>query len=71
MANVQQAMQALEENKVVLTTMGSRTVRVNSLVQGKYSVVMQWSHADFPEARYDDVEEGQEFVIRSEFARNR
>ena len=69
MATIQEASQAKSESKVVVTDYAGRRVTVNALSQGRDGWVMSWSHKDYPEAHVDQVDDSQEFVIRSKYAR--
>ncbi len=70
MATVQEAQQALNEEKVVLAKFAGRDVTVNTLLQGTNGWVMTWSHSDYPEAHVDLLGDGDvEFIIRNKYAR--
>lgn len=73
MATLQEAIQAKKDGKVVLADWAGRRVTINDFAQNEQTKEWsaEWSHADYPSARWDPVAEGQQFIIRGEYGRYR
>jgi hypothetical protein len=69
-ASIQDAMKALDEEKVVLADLAGRRVTINSIGQaasGQWFAF--WSHRDFPDRQDSDLEGDEKFIIRGKYGK--
>lgn len=73
MGDLQEAIQAKKDGKVVLADWTGRRVTINNLVQNQETKqwFAEWSHSDYPHSRWDDVDEDQQFIIRGVYGSHR
>lgn len=64
--DVQQAAQAIQEDKIVKVSLAGRNWRVNGLSEGANGWVARISHPDYPESRVETLEGLEEFSIYSQ-----
>ena len=70
MATIQEARAALAEEKVVLLETAGRQVNVTSIDQhhdGHF--VASWSHRNFPNQMYTNLDGDEQFTIHNHYAR--
>lgn len=71
--NLQEAVQAKEEGKVVLADWSGRRVTINDFAQNQQTGqwTARWSHSDYPECHCSDINEDEQFIIRGKYGRYR
>lgn len=69
-APLEQAIEAKKQGYIVLADWAGRLVTVNDFAcnstTGAWSA--QWSHSDYSDSRWDDLDGEERFVIRGKFA---